>query len=136
MYIVKFEGLRIMLSVIALVSTPTLAAPSTILESVLKPTEDPQKDTQNALELAEATVTSTNGRKTEMHHNGYHDHKPQRHPHKALTTLIHLLLTIGTAFAPLIGAIVGPLLINIANGITWAITHTIASGKSALTTVS
>lgn len=124
-----------MLSVIALTSPRSLAAPSTVLAPALKPTEDPQEDTQNAPELAEATVTLMNGRKTEMHHSGHHDHKPQRHPHQALTTLIHLLLTIGSAFAPLIGAIVGPLLTNIANGITWAITHTIASGKFPTFTV-
>ncbi|KAL5240109.1 hypothetical protein ACI65C_007519 [Semiaphis heraclei] len=69
------------------------------------------------------------GRKTEMHHhNDGQSHKPPHH--QAISTLIHLLLTIGSAFAPLVGAIVGPLLTNVANGITWAISHTIASGFS------
>jgi len=84
------------------------------------------------LELATALMTGealAGGRKTEMHHhNDSQSHKPPHH--QAISTLIHLLLTIGSAFAPLVGAIVGPLLTNIANGITWAISHTIASGKS------
>jgi len=75
-----------------------------------------------------AIATAAGGRKKEVHyHNDDQSHKPQHH--HAISTLIHLLLTIGSAFAPLVGAIVGPLLTNVANGITWAISHTIASGK-------
>ncbi|CAI6343948.1 unnamed protein product [Macrosiphum euphorbiae] len=70
---------------------------------------------------------SAGGRKTEVHHHN-DGHKPQHF--QAISTLIHLLLTIGSAFAPLVGAIIGPLLTNVANGITWAISHTIASGFS------
>lgn len=89
------------------------------------------KDTLVELTTALVTGGAAGSRKTEVYHNGHgsaQNHKP--HHHNAISTLIHLLLTIGSAFAPLIGAIVGPLLTNIANGITWAISHTIASGES------
>lgn len=77
--------------------------------------------------ITDGAVSTANGRKSEVYHHNSQNHKPQHH--NAISTLIHLLLTIGSAFAPLIGAVVGPLLTNIANGITWAISNTIASGK-------
>ncbi|VVC32048.1 Hypothetical protein CINCED_3A016845 [Cinara cedri] len=74
--------------------------------------------------------SSASFRKAEMHHNEQVHNKPHQQ-HHPISSLIHLLLTVGSAFAPLVGAIVGPLLTNIANGITWAISHTIASGFSS-----
>lgn len=138
--IIQFKGLRLMLSVIG-VAFHTLAAPSTKLATV--PTSPIQKSSVDGPQRTMATQTVRDtlaelatalvidgvvgggeSRKTELHG---HEHKPPHH--HAIASLIHLLLTIGSAFAPLIGAIVGPLLTNIANGITWAISHTIASGK-------
>lgn len=127
-----------MLSVIGVIFH-SLAAPSVKLATVSTSAaiDGPQQTTaaqtvQDTLaELATALVIDGDvvdgggeGRKTEVHG---HEHKPPHH--HAIASLIHLLLTIGSAFAPLIGAIIGPLLTNIANGITWAISHTIASGK-------
>lgn len=123
-----------MVSVLAL-ATHSLAAPSTRPPpQTVKSSAEDQTARDTLLELAATLMTgavgSAGGRKTEVHHhhNDGQSHKPQHH--HAISTLIHLLLTIGSAFAPLVGAIVGPLLTNIANGITWAISHTIASGKS------
>lgn len=44
-------------------------------------------------------------------------------------SVVHLLLIIGKVLAPLVGAIIEPLLINIAKGITWAITYSLATGN-------
>lgn len=44
-------------------------------------------------------------------------------------TVVHLLLIIGKVLAPLVGAIIEPLLINVAKGITWAITYSLATGN-------
>ncbi|XP_060870979.1 uncharacterized protein LOC132945295 [Metopolophium dirhodum] len=126
-----FRYVRLMVSVMAL-ATHLLAAPSSRPQpQTVKSTED-QTVRNTLLELVGALMiggASVGGRKTEVHHhNDGQSHKPQHH--QAISTLIHLLLTIGSAFAPLVGAIVGPLLTNVANGITWAISHTIASGFS------
>ncbi|XP_050421713.1 uncharacterized protein LOC126834088 [Adelges cooleyi] len=43
-------------------------------------------------------------------------------------SIAHLLLIIGKVLAPIVGAIVEPLLVNIAKGITWAITYSLATG--------
>lgn len=45
-------------------------------------------------------------------------------------SVVHLILIIGKVLAPLVGAIIEPLLINIAKGITWAITYSLATGNS------
>ncbi|VVC32046.1 Hypothetical protein CINCED_3A025001 [Cinara cedri] len=42
-------------------------------------------------------------------------------------SIVHLIMIIGKVIAPLVGAIVEPLLINIVKGITWAITYSLAS---------
>lgn len=130
-----------MLLVIAL-ATHSLAAPAVKFPAMamVKPSEDFQQMAESA--TVQAMANSTISRKTEIYHNDItttnhghgHGHsqnhqRPVHQHHHAISTLIHLLFTIGSAFAPLIGAIVGPLLTNIANGITWAISHTIASGK-------
>lgn len=130
-----------MLSVIAL-TTHSLAAPPAVkfpALAIVKLSEDLQQTAESATVQA---VTSTISRKTEIYNNDIittdhgHGHgysqshqRPAHQNHHAISTLIHLLFTIGSAFAPLVGAIVGPLLTNIANGVTWAISHTIASGK-------
>lgn len=121
------------MSVLAL-ATHSLAAPSTRPQAQTAKSAEDQTARDTLLELAAALMTggaiatAAGGRKKEVHyHNDDQSHKPQHH--HAISTLIHLLLTIGSAFAPLVGAIVGPLLTNVANGITWAISHTIASGK-------
>lgn len=44
-------------------------------------------------------------------------------------SIAHLLLIIGKVLAPIVGAIVEPLLVNIAKGITWAITYSLATGE-------
>ncbi|XP_050539530.1 uncharacterized protein LOC126904491 [Daktulosphaira vitifoliae] len=43
-------------------------------------------------------------------------------------SLVHLILIIGKVLAPIVGAIIEPLLVNIAKGITWAITYSLATG--------
>ncbi|XP_026814653.1 uncharacterized protein LOC113554807 [Rhopalosiphum maidis] len=129
-----FKGLKLMVSVLALAAY-SLAAPSTRPQPQPAKSAEDQTARDTLLELAAALMTGgdiasvAGGRKTEVHHhNDGQSHKPQHH--HAISTLIHLFLTIGSAFAPLVGAIVGPLLTNVANGITWAISHTIASGFS------
>lgn len=115
----------------ALATHSMAAPPAKFVAATVKSAEDQStaqivRDT--LVELTTALMTGSideaNGRKSEVYHHGQ-NHKH----HHAISTLIHLLLTIGSAFAPLVGAIIGPLLTNIANGITWAITNTIASGK-------
>lgn len=55
-------------------------------------------------------------------------HKEHGHGHGKLP-IVHLILIIGKVLAPLVGAIVEPLLVNIAKGITWAITYSLATGN-------
>lgn len=128
----QFKGLRLTLSVIGLTAY-SLAAPSVKTDTAaeLHERQASAQAVQDTLaDLATAMMVGSTGRKTDLHgHNsGSQSHEPQHH--HAISSLIHLLLTIGSAFAPLIGAIIGPLLTNIASGITWAVSHTIASGKS------
>ncbi|CAH1709776.1 uncharacterized protein LOC114124661 [Aphis gossypii] len=51
----------------------------------------------------------------------------KEHGHGKLS-IVHLILIIGKVLAPLVGAIIEPLLVNVAKGITWAITYSLATG--------
>ncbi|XP_025200860.1 uncharacterized protein LOC112598559 [Melanaphis sacchari] len=51
----------------------------------------------------------------------------KEHGHGKLS-VVHLILIIGKVLAPLVGAIIEPLLVNVAKGITWAITYSLATG--------
>ncbi|XP_060870333.1 uncharacterized protein LOC132944833 [Metopolophium dirhodum] len=52
----------------------------------------------------------------------------KEHGHGGKLSVVHLILIIGKVLAPLVGAIIEPLLVNVAKGITWAITYSLATG--------
>ncbi|XP_060839754.1 uncharacterized protein LOC132920989 [Rhopalosiphum padi] len=52
----------------------------------------------------------------------------KEHGHHGKLSVVHLILIIGKVLAPLVGAIIEPLLVNVAKGITWAITYSLATG--------
>lgn len=72
-----------------------------------------QTTLNEALPLYKAMVTK-NARKEQEH---------------GKLSVVHLIVIIGKVLAPLVGAIIEPLLVNIAKGITWAITYSLATGK-------
>lgn len=53
----------------------------------------------------------------------------KEHGHGGKLSVVHLILIIGKVLAPLVGAIIEPLLVNVAKGITWAITYSLATGN-------
>lgn len=57
-------------------------------------------------------------------------HKEPGHGSNGKLSIVHLILIIGKVLAPLVGAIIEPLLVNVAKGITWAITYSLATGET------